>query len=165
MIPGSRKHTLASPRRSVPGYRDLWRCPQCGERFVTAGLWHSCGKYRLEDLFARSEPHVLRLYRKYEKLVRAIGPIHVIPQKTRIVFQVQVRFAGAVPRRSHLRVGFWLTRKLKNPRFQKVETYTPRAHGHFLALASEDEFDAEFKGWMREAYRIGERKHLVRRKR
>ena len=29
--------------------------PRCGARLVSRNLWHSCARYRLEDLFARAE--------------------------------------------------------------------------------------------------------------
>jgi hypothetical protein len=50
-------------------------------------MWHSCGKFSLDDLFARSQPHVRRIFDKFAKMVRACGPVHMIPQKTRVVFQ------------------------------------------------------------------------------
>jgi hypothetical protein len=24
---------------------DLWMCPDCSKRFVTANMWHSCGRH------------------------------------------------------------------------------------------------------------------------
>ena len=62
----------------------------------------------MEELFARSEPHVLPLFKKFAKMVRACGPVRMIPQKTRVVFQVRVRFAGAYPRKSHFLASFAL---------------------------------------------------------
>ena len=91
-------------------------------------MWHSCGKYSLEALFARSEPHVLTLFKKFATMVRECGPVTMIPQKTRVVFMVRVRFAGAYPRRSYLLAGFALARKLKSPRIKKIEEYAP----HFI---------------------------------
>jgi hypothetical protein len=79
--------------------KDLWTCPDCGNTFVTANMWHSCGRFSLDALFTRSEPQVLDLYRQFEDLVRSLGQIKVIPQKTRISFQAQVRFIGVYPRK------------------------------------------------------------------
>ena len=135
--------------------RPLWRCPKCGERFITANMWHSCGKYSLEQLFARSEPHVLPLFRKFAKMVRACGPVRMIPQKTRVVFQVRVRFAGAYPRKSHFLAGFALPRRVDDPRFVKIETYAPHFQGHLFRVASEADLDDQIQQWLREAYRVG----------
>ena len=90
----------------------LWRCPKCGARFVTKNMWHSCGKYTLEALFSRSEPHVLPLFKKFAKMVKGCGPATMIPQKTRVVFMVRVRFAGAYPRKSYFLAGLALSRRL-----------------------------------------------------
>lgn len=90
----------------------LWACPKCGARFVSANMWHSCGRFRVEDLFARSEPHVFALYRRFKRMVERCGPVIEIPQKTRLVYMVRMRFAGFTVRKSGLRVGLILTRRL-----------------------------------------------------
>ena len=135
--------------------RPLWRCPECGERFVTKNLWHSCGKQTLKDLFARSKPHVLPLFRKFAKMVRACGPVRMIPQKTRVVFQVRVRFAGAYPRKSYLLCGFALPYRSADPRFVKIENYAPHFQGHLLRVASEADLDGQVQRWLHEAYKVG----------
>ena len=143
--------------------RPLWQCPKCGERFVTRNMWHSCGKHSLEALFARSEPHVFRLFKKFAAMVRACGPVRIIPQKTGIAFQVRVRFAGVRPRKSYLLGGFWFPRRHDHPRFRKIQQFAPRCYIHEFRIASEKELDAEVKGWIREAYAVGEQKHLDQR--
>jgi hypothetical protein len=90
-------------------------------------MWHSCGKFSLRAHFARSVPHVYHLYRRVVQLVRACEPVTIIPQKTRIAFQVRVRFAGITPRKSYLRVGFWFAERRDHPRFFRIEKYYPRA--------------------------------------
>ena len=142
-----------------PEEKTLWKCPRCGAKFVTRNMWHSCGKFSLRAHFARSEPRVYRLYRRFVQLVRACGPVTIIPQKTRIAFQVRVRFAGITPRKSYLLVGFWFTERRDHPRFFRIERYYPSAYGHFLRLESDDDFDRDFKSWLREAYAIGQQAH------
>jgi hypothetical protein len=39
---------------------EVWTCPKCGARLVTRNLWHSCGSFTLEGLFAGSDPSVIR---------------------------------------------------------------------------------------------------------
>jgi hypothetical protein len=91
---------------------------------------HSCGRFRVEDLFARSDPHVFQLYEKYKRMVKACGAVTIIPQKTRLVFMVRMRFAVVYPRKSYLRAGFLLGRRLSpDPRIEKVTAYTPRCRG------------------------------------
>ena len=143
----------------------LWQCPKCGERFVTANMWHSCGKYSLDDLFARSEPHVIRLFHRFAEMIRACGPVTMIPQKTRVVFQVRVRFGGCYPRKSHLLCALALPRVDNNPRFFKIEPYAPHFVGHSFRVYSEADLDADLQRLMREAYQVGEQRHLRRKRR
>jgi hypothetical protein len=140
--------------------KPLWRCPKCGARFVTKSMWHSCGRFTLKELFAHSDPNVLRLFKEFERLVRSLGPVRMIPQKTRVVFQVRVRFAGAYPRKSYLLCGFALTRRITHPRLVKYEYYGPNWHGHLFRIESEDQFDDKFRQWVKEAYAVGEQRYL-----
>jgi hypothetical protein len=103
--------------------RPLWTCPRCAAKFVVANSWHSCGRYRLEDLFARSEPYVLELFRRLQRMVHAAGPVTTVPQKTRLVFMVRVRFISVQVRKSYLLVGFLLARRVDDPRFAEITTY------------------------------------------
>jgi hypothetical protein len=143
-----------------PEARDLWRCPRCGAQFVTPNMWHSCGSFALEPLFARSAPHVFPLFQRLVELVQAAGPATIVPQKSRIVFMVRVRFLNVIPRKSHLLVSFGFARRHDSPRFHKVEQYSPRWYGHQTRVESEGAFDAEFVGWIREAYAVGQQEHL-----
>jgi Domain of unknown function (DUF5655) len=138
--------------------RPLWRCPKCGERFVTANIWHACGNFALKDLFARSDPGVLKLFRRFARMVRACGPVRMIPQKSRVVFQVRVRFAGCQPRKSHLICSIALPQKVPNPRFIKITSYGARFIGHQFRIHHEGELDAEVQSWLQEAYRVGAQK-------
>ena len=64
---------------------DLWICPACGGRFVTPNMWHSCGEHSLEELFATSTDEALELAVEYVAMLRDLGDVQVIPQKTRLV--------------------------------------------------------------------------------
>ena len=104
---------------------------------------------------------MLKLFHKYANMVRACGPVHMIPQKTRVVFQVRMRFAGATPRKSHLLCHFILPRKIDNGRFHKIETFNPRCHAHYLRVNEEADLDAEIARHLKQAYAVGEQKHLA----
>lgn len=144
----------------TPELKPLWRCPKCGEMFTTANQRHSCGKFSLEKVFARSDPHVFQIYQKFVQLVRDCGKVKVIPQKTRVTFQVRMRFLSVYPRRSYLLADFVFARRLKHPRFFKIETFSPRNHLHHIRIESETELDSDVLQWIREAYAVGEQKHL-----
>jgi hypothetical protein len=148
-----------------PRLPPLWKCPKCGERFVTKNMWHSCGKFTLEELFARSEPHVFDLFNKFAEMMRKCGPVTMIPQKTRVVFQVRVRFGGCYPRKSHLQCALALPRVDDDPRFFKVEQFAPHFIGHHFRLYSEADLDQDVQRWMCEAYEVGAQKHLKSKRR
>jgi hypothetical protein len=142
----------------------LWTCPRCGAKFVSANMSHSCGRFRLDDLFRRSEPHVFELATKFRRMVERCGPVIMIPQKTRLVFMVRMRFAGYTVRRSALRVSLILERRLPpDPRLEHVETYGACTHGHYFRIDSPGQLDGTMQQWIREAYDRGRQKNFERR--
>lgn len=142
------------------GKRALWRCPKCGHRFVSANLWHSCGRYRIEDHFRGRPPELKKIYRAYLRLARSFGPVHVYAQKTRIVFQQQVRFAGVTVRARYVEAGMWLTRPADHPALLRRLAVNPRDIAHYFRLQSVADVDDELRALMREAHAIGRREHL-----
>jgi hypothetical protein len=98
---------------------------------------------------------VFRIFRKFERMVRACGPVALIPQKTRAVFMVRVRFAGVSPRRSYLLCSFALPRRCNDPRFVKIEAYARHFVGHTLRVDTPEQLDAQVQRWLREAYTVG----------
>ena len=120
---------------------------------MTRHMWHSCGKFTLRALFARSEPPVLPLFRKFAALVRRCGPVTMIPQKSRVVFMDRVRFASVYPRKDHFLAGFMLGRRLRHPRIRKIEKLGARLYGHHVKISSAVDLDATLLGWLRESYR------------
>ena len=141
----------------------LWTCPKCEAKFVTANMSHSCGRFRVKDLFANSDPHVFQLYERYKRMVKACGAVTIVPQKTRLVFMVRMRFAGVYPRKSYLRAAFLLTRRLPpDPRIAKETAYTPRCIGYELRIDRLDQLDATVQRWLNEAYAVGAQTDFVR---
>jgi hypothetical protein len=111
---------------SSPASPDLWICPKCGARLVSRNLWHSCGQHTLEDLFAGAAPEVLELARASVAMLRSLGDVQVIVQKSRLVCVARVRFAGLVPRKRGFQATFALHRWLDSPRVVKRVDYGPR---------------------------------------
>jgi len=55
-----------------------------------------------------------------------------------------------------------LARRLEHPRFRRIDSISPRNHVHHFRLARLEEVDDEIAGWLAEAYRVGEQRHLGR---
>jgi len=137
----------------------LWKCPRCGHQLVGRNMSHSCGVYDLRHHFDGKPPAVRALFDRLARTTRGIGPFKVESQKTRIVFQVRVRFAAVMARRRGLRGHLWLTRPLPGPPVVRVERLLPRCHLHHFLLEREDQIGALVPR-LREAYAVGEQKHL-----
>ena len=52
----------------------------------------------------------------------ALGPVEVLPEKTRIALHVRMSFAAFMPRRRWLNGHLVLARRVDSPRFTRVET-------------------------------------------
>jgi hypothetical protein len=141
--------------------KPLWTCPSCGERFISPRLWHSCGRHTYDALFAKSEPHVRAIFERLARAARACGPVRIYPQKTRVVMQVRIRFAGGRPQRSRFIAGFIVPRTASVPRTAKVEEYGSRHYiGIYVPLARVRDVNREILRLMRLAYKIGCQEHL-----
>jgi hypothetical protein len=85
-------------------------------------------------------------------MLRLLGDVQVIPQKTRLVCVARVRFAGLYPRKSGFLVAFALRRRLDSKRIVKTTDYGPRWQGHFVAVKSDDDLDNELWTWLQESH-------------
>jgi len=134
----------------------LWRCPRCGRRFANRNQTHTCAPpRRLGDHFVGRDPEVVRTFRALVAAARRNGPVTVLPEKTRVAFQVRMSFAAFTLRRHWLDGHVVLARRRESPRFKKIWTASPRNQVHEFRLRSADEVDAEVADWLREAYEVG----------
>ena len=138
----------------------LWHCKKCGRDFANRNQSHACGRYDLKHHFQGKRPEIRALFDEVVAAVRALGPVRVLPEKTRIAFQVRMSFAQVTPRAHWLDGHLVLARRLEHPRFRRIQTISPRNHVHFFRLTAPGEIDAEFRAWLAEAYAVGEQRHL-----
>jgi hypothetical protein len=117
-------------------------------------MWHSCGRFKLEDLFPNRDPGVLTLARRFVKMLRSLGDVQVIPQKTRLVCVARVRFAGLYPRKDGFRVAFALRRWLRSPRVVKTVDYGPGWRCHFVEIREAGRINDELRAWLQESHDI-----------
>jgi hypothetical protein len=143
--------------------RDLWRCAACGRPFANANQPHSCVRVGEETHLAGKNPHIADLYRGFVAKVEECGPVIVVPAKTRIGFQVRMIFAAV---NGFTKRGFTahvvLARRLESPRFTRIESLSPRNHVHHFRINDPSQLDEELGAWLREAYAVGEQRHIGR---
>jgi hypothetical protein len=138
----------------------LWTCPGCRRRFANRNQSHACGRHDLGHHFSGKDPAVRRLFEAVRRAIRAAGPVTVVPEKTRIAFQVRMSFAQVTPRRRFLDGHFVFARTAPHPRFRRIDSLSRRNHVHHFRLTTPAEIDAEFCSWVREAYAVGAQRHL-----
>jgi hypothetical protein len=138
----------------------LWRCKKCHREFANRNQSHACGRYELDDHFRGKRPEIRALFEQVVAAVHEIGPVRILPEKTRIAFQVRMSFAQVTPRQNWIDGHVVLARRLEHPRFRQIQTFSPRNHLHAFRLTQPSDIDAEFRAWLREAYQVGEQRHL-----
>ena len=142
------------------GKEPLWKCPDCGREFANRNQSHACGQHDLDHHFHHKPAAIRKLFDQVVEIIERIGPVRVLPEKTRIAFQVRMSFAQVTPRREWLDGHVVLARRLEHPRFRAIQTFSPRNHLHAFRITCAADLDDDFVAWMREAYAVGEQKHL-----
>lgn len=140
--------------------RPMWRCPKCRRQFANRNQSHACGSHTLAQHFRGKPPAIRELFDAIEAAVRRCGPVTVLPEKSRIAFQVRMSFAQVTPKQGWLDGHVVLARRFEHPRFRKIDTISRRNHVHHFRITSLDEIDGEVEEWLREAYAVGEQRHL-----
>lgn len=152
---------MAPSASANPPQRELWTCPSCGRGFANRNQPHACGRHELEAHFAGRPAEIRALYEALLQRVQACGPVTVLPEKTRIAFQARMSFAVAMPRRAWLDGHLVLARRVESPLFRRIDTLSPRNHVHHFRLHTAGDLTPELDALLREAYAVGEQKHLV----
>jgi hypothetical protein len=138
----------------------LWRCSKCGRRFANKNQSHFCSNVSLESHFEGKPPETRRLYRAFLEAVRLYGPVLILPEKTRIAFQVRMSFAALMTRQGYLRGHLVLAQRRESPCFYKIETISPRNHVHAFELRDTAQLQGDLGDYIGEAYRVGCQEHL-----
>ena len=140
----------------------MWRCPTCGQTFVTRNMPHSCQVVPLDRHFEGRE--ALRpVFDAFVAAAEENGPVTVNATTSRITLQARMRFAAVeTPRRDHLNAHVVLKRPLDSPRFTNVEHLPPSYHVHRFRLHRPEDVDDEVRAWLAEAYVSGSRAPAAR---
>jgi hypothetical protein len=138
----------------------LWPCPKCGRRFANRNQSHFCSNVSLEAHFEGKPAETRLLYEAFLAAVKSHGPVKVLPEKTRIAFQVRMSFAVLLTRRGYLRGHLVLAERHECPCFLKIETISPRNHVHSFELRTLTQLKGELADYIGKAYRVGCQEHL-----
>jgi hypothetical protein len=138
----------------------LWRCSKCGRRFANKNQSHFCSNVSLTTHFKGKPRETRRLYAAFLAAIRSHGPVTVLPEKTRIAFQVRMSFAVLMTRNGYLRGHLVLADRCKSSCFCKIETISPRNHVHSFVLRDSEQLNGELKHFIGRAYRVGRQEHL-----
>ena len=155
----SPKSALGDP---VPSQRPLWQCPKCGRQFANRNQSHACARYDLERHFNGKPPQIRALFEHVRAAIEAIGPVILLPEKTRIAFQVRMSFAQVTPRRRWLDGHVVLARRVEHPAVRKGESISPGNHVHHFRVTRPEDVTPALIALFREAYAVGEQRHLER---
>ena len=141
--------------------QDLWRCPDCGRTFANRNQSHTCAALgELDRHFVGNDAAVRDAFDAVLAVVGALGPVEVLAEKSRIALHVRMSFAAFTPRRHSLPGHLVLARTVESPRWDRVQVFSPRNVLHAFTLNGPHEVDAEFAGWLAEAYEVGAQRHL-----
>jgi hypothetical protein len=139
----------------------MWACPRCARTFANRNQTHTCAPLGdLDTHFAGVEPNVRATFDRVLDVVAELGPVMVLPEKTRIALHVRMSFAAFMPRKRWLNGHLVLARRVESERFRRVEEFSPRNVLHAFRLTTPDEVDEEFATWLAESYRVGRQDHL-----
>jgi hypothetical protein len=133
--------------------RPLWICPRCGRSFANTEQTHTCAPPGdLDRHFARSDPAVRATF---DHILGLLGPVEVLPEKTRIALHVRMSFAAFMPRRHWLAGHLVLATPEDHATFRRVEVFSPRNIVHTFRLTGPQDVDQDFTRLLRKAYRVG----------
>ena len=140
--------------------RPLWTCAECGRTFANRNQTHSCARHSLEPHFEKGSPKVRAIYDAFLSMMQSFGPVTVLPEKTRIAFQVRMSFAQLTIRRDWVLGHFVLARRVENPAFTRVQSISPRNHVHAFRFDEIEEVE-RLREYAAEAYAVGRQDHLI----
>jgi hypothetical protein len=138
--------------------RPLWTCPRCGRTFANVNQTHICAPLSDLDRHFQGSDAVVRAM--FDRVVDQLGPLTVLPEKTRIALHVRMSFAAFVPRKHWLDGHLVLAREAQHPLFRRTQVFSPHNVLHEFRLSAPAEIDAAFVALLHEAYEVGEQRHL-----
>jgi len=104
--------------------------------------------------FAKSDPEVLRTYRRLLMAARAIGPVAEEPKKTSIHLVARTAFAGIATRRSSLILTLKSAKDIRSARIEKREQASAHRWHLEIRLTKPSDVDRQLTSWLSAAYAL-----------
>ena len=112
--------------------------------------------YSVSDHFVNKDPSVRALYDQLVSFLRTLGPVEEDPKKTSIHLNRKSALAGVETRKSYFLLNIKSDHLIKSPRIEKEEQVSSKRFHHKVRISSPNDFDAELKTWLKEAYALSE---------
>jgi Domain of unknown function (DUF5655) len=140
----------------------MWSCPSCHREFANSNQRHACGRYSLETHFAEKPTEIRALFDAFVERLSELGPVLILPQKTRIAFQARMSFAQLTPKKHWIDGHLVLPLHSEANVFRRITEISPRNHVHEFRLHPAEGLPAELIGFLPLSYFVGEQRHLSR---
>ena len=109
---------MTTDLNTLPKLCHMWDCPRCARTFANRNQTHTCAPLGdLDTHFAGTAPTVRATFDRVLAVVSELGPVTVLPEKTRIALHVRMSFAAFMPRKHWLNGHLVLARRIESPRF------------------------------------------------
>jgi hypothetical protein len=141
----------------------MWTCPHCQQQFYNRNQSHSCGQYSVDGFLENKSERSIELFWYFLAEYKRIGVFELHPVKTRVALLAQMRFAS-VNRLGKDFLDGHLVLIDSNPDkfvFHKIDNLNNRFFVHHFRIYREEEIGATFRHYMRLAYEVGHRKHVI----
>ena len=156
---------MAGPRRGRivgDGRASLWRCPVCGQRFVTRNMPHSCEVPVARRVLRGRQARARDLFDRFVAAVRGNGEVTVNVTKSRVALQVADALRGSSGR---ARTTWWRASSTPAP-IRERSSDPRRVRAAVLLrtpvqLRSAEDIDAELARWLAQAYQVGAQRHVT----
>jgi hypothetical protein len=138
----------------------MWRCPVCRRQFANRNQSHFCGRYELASHFRGKPAAIRQLYELFVAEVQRCGPVTILPEKTRIAFQVRMSFAALQVQCSKIIGHLVLAHRHERACFVRIDSISRHNHVHHFRVERPEDLGKDLRAFIKKAYAVGQQKHL-----
>jgi len=141
----------------------MWTCPKCKHQFFNKNQSHSCGDYTVDDFLKGKSVKSIELFHYFIGEYHKIGPFELHPVKTRVALLTKIRFCSVNKiGPNYIDIHLVLTELFEdNTCFYKIDNLANRFFVHHARLYDENDITSELRSYMKKAYEVGNRIHVV----